>query len=370
MILLDPLKRLLDHLSAALDPQRRAAIDRRYRRTLDYEPVDRPPFIVSAPLPDDCPFRLFPHSQAFVDPQKMLFNELVHAFDTSIALCDRYADDLPLTIRANFGTVLIASMFAAPVEQVGDNPPWVRHDAGRTPPLAQISCTDPEDASRGWIPRVVETLECYCDVLEGWPDVKRQLRIVLPDLQGPFDNLELICGSDLFLQLVTEAEAVDRALAVLARAQVHVARYLSRWITDGPTGYCHQHAVGLKGNLLLRNDSCIMVSADMYRRQIAPHDEHVLREMGGGGVHCCGDFGHLVDAFLDLPSIQALDFGQSEMNDADAIYRRAAEKKIALIRVAVSADELVSGSAANRFPTGVVFICRDGYLATLPSRED
>jgi hypothetical protein len=200
-------------------------------------------------------------------------------------------------------------------------------------------------------------------VLAGWPEVERQLRIVLPDLQGPFDNLELIRGSDLFLQLVTEAEAVDRALAALARTQVHVARHLSRWITDGPVGYCHQHAVGLKGNLLLRNDSCIMVSAEMYRRQIAPHDEHVLRELGGGGVHCCGNFGHLVDAFLDLSSIQSLDFGQSEMNDVDAIYRRAAEKKIALIRVAVSKDELASGSAAEPFPTGVVFIRRSDDVA-------
>ncbi len=40
----------------------------------------------------------------------MLYNELAHAFDTSIALRDRLSDDLSLTVRANFGTVLIASM--------------------------------------------------------------------------------------------------------------------------------------------------------------------------------------------------------------------------------------------------------------------
>ena len=358
MIVLDPLKRLLDRLSATLDAGRQAVIDQRYRRTLDYEAVDRPPCIVSAPLPDDAPFRPFSCDQILTDPQKMLFNELVHAFDTSIALRDRFADDLPLTVRANFGTVLIASMFAAPVEQVDENPPWVRHDAGNTPSLAQICDTDPDDCSQGWIPRVIETLECYHDVLAAWPDVKRQLRIVLPDLQGPFDNLELIRGSGVFLQLVTEPDAVDQALATLARAQVHLARHLSRWVTDGPPGYCHQHAVRLKGNLLLRNDSCIMVSAEMYCRQIAPHDERVLRDLGGGGVHCCGDFGHLVNEFLALPSIQSLDFGQSEMNDVDAIYARAAKKKTALIRVAVSEEDLVSGKAAERFPTGVVFIRR------------
>ena len=108
----------------------------------------------------------------------------------------------------------------------------------------------------------------------------------------------------------------------------------------------------------MRNDSCIMVSAEMYCRQIAPHDERVLRDLGGGGVHCCGDFGHLVNEFLALPSIRSLDFGQSEMNDVDAIYARAVKKRTALIRVAVSEEDLVSGKAAERFPTGVVFIRR------------
>ena len=358
MLVLDPLKRVLDHLSATLDARRQAAIDERYRQTLDYEPVERPPCIVSGPLPPDSPFEPFPHALVFADPQKMLFNELVHAFDTSIALRDRIVDDLPLTVRANFGTVLIASKFSAPVEQVGDNPPWVRHDADKGLSLAEIRDTDPEDCSAGWIPRVIETLESYHEVLAAWPEVKDGLRIVLPDLQGPLDNLELIRGSDLFLQLITEPEAVDGALDTLARTQIHLARHLSNWTTDGPLGYCHQHAVRQKGHLLLRNDSCIMVSAPMYRRRIAPHDEHVLRELGGGGVHSCGNFGHLVNEFLALPSLQCLDFGQPEMNDVDTIYALAAKKKVALIRVAVSEQELASGSAARRFPTGVVLIRR------------
>ncbi len=61
-----------------------------------------------------------------------MFNELVYAFDTSIAMRDRVDDDLPLTVRANFGTVLIASMCGADVEQLGDSPPWVHQQEGRT----------------------------------------------------------------------------------------------------------------------------------------------------------------------------------------------------------------------------------------------
>lgn len=51
----------------------------------------------------------------------MLFNELVCAFDTRIAHAQEVGADLPLTVRANFGTVLVASVFGADVRQVDDN---------------------------------------------------------------------------------------------------------------------------------------------------------------------------------------------------------------------------------------------------------
>ena len=140
--MLEPLQRLLDHLSKVLDVDRQARVEERFRIALDYRAVDRPPCVVYAPLPDDAPFRPYPLGESFGDYEKMLFNELVCAFDTSIALRDRIDDDLPLTIRANFGTVLVASMFGARVEQVGDNPPWVRHDAEALS-LEQIAATDP-----------------------------------------------------------------------------------------------------------------------------------------------------------------------------------------------------------------------------------
>jgi len=57
---------------------------------------------------------------------------------------------------------------------------------------------------------------------------------------------------------------------------------------------------------------------------IAPHDERVLRELGGGGIHCCGAVGHLVDPWVELPSIRSLDLGQPKLNDLDAIYAKAA----------------------------------------------
>ncbi len=356
--MLQKLLNLLDYLSEAVDAARQTEIDRRLRWAVDGRPVDRLPLIINMTLPKDARFNPFSHRQTFTDPEHMLYNELVHAFDTSIALHDLLRDDLPLTVRANFGTVLIASMFGAPVQQCEDNPPWIRREQGREISLEAVLDQDPLDFSGGWCSRVIQTMEAYHSILCRWPELYEQIHIVLPDLQGPLDNLELIRGSELFVELAAEPEMVDAALRAVATAQIGLARHLALQVRDGPPGYCHQHAVMIKGNILIRVDSAVMISAEMYRRQVAPHDEHVLRELGGGGVHCCGRIHHLVDEFLRLPSLRSLDLGQPELNDVDAIYACAREHNVPLIRIAVSEDELLGGRLLERFPTGVVLVHR------------
>jgi hypothetical protein len=110
------------------------------------------------------------------------------------------------------------------------------------------------------------------------------------------------------------------------------------------------------GQILIRGDSSINISAEMYRDHIAAHDELVMREMGGGGIHFCGNGEHLVPAMLELPSLRCIDLGQPEMNDLDAIYTRASERKIPLIRLRVDEQDIVSGRVMDRFPTGASLV--------------
>lgn len=238
---------LLDHLEAALSPARQSTIEALHQDALCGRPVRRLPLVLQYPLPSDAAFRPFPHREIFADPAKMLFNELSHAFDTSLACRDRLTDDLPATVRANFGTVLIASMFGAPVEQFEDNPPWVVPRDDHPIALEAVLAVDPLDFSGGWIPRVIETYQFYQSTLAARPRLAQCLRIVLPDLQSPFDNLELIVGSNLFLELRARPALVSRALQVVARAQVGVARHLAKLITDSPDGFAHQHATMIRG---------------------------------------------------------------------------------------------------------------------------
>jgi hypothetical protein len=350
------LEALLEHLHGALDEDRQLEIEELHRRTLNWEQVERLPVVMSYPVCEDFPFQPYPHSAIFNDPEKMLFNELLHAFNTSVSLRRELNDDLPCTVRANFGTVIIASMFGANIQQVGENPPWVVAADSREISLEAIADQDPSDLSGGWFPRVVETYEAYRNVLSLWPEFRRTIYTVLPDLQGPFDNLELIAGSGVFAELYAEPDRVAQALETVAAAQIAAARYLTRFINDDTDGFSHQHATVIKGHILLRNDSSILMSPEMYQRQIAIHDERVMRAMRGGGVHSCGNVGTHAEAFLDLDGIGCLDLGQPELNDIDRIYALARVKRIPLVRISVPEEDLVTGKVLDRFPTGATLL--------------
>jgi hypothetical protein len=346
---------LLRRLADTVDLAREQEIASRHQAALSYEPVDRLPLVVSYPLSADDPWQPYPHSEVFDDPEKMLFNELVSAWDTHLVCRPLVGDDLPATIRANFGTVLVASAFGARAERVEDNPPWVRPFASRAE-LAAALARGPVDLTAGWLPRVVERYRFYRDVLARYPPLPQVIWLVLPDLQGPVDTLEMLCGSALYADLIVDPEFVAHALDTVAAAQITLTRQLAPLLNDGPAGFSHQHGFMIRGQILLRGDSAIMVSPRMYRRQLAPHDERVLAALGGGGIHSCGNFMHNVGAMLELPSLRCLDFGQSQLNDVDAIYAQARERRIALLRVQTTAEELRRGDIGQRFPTGVALL--------------
>ena len=94
---------LLNVLDGQLDSEKQIKAEECHQKALNWEQLEKLPLVLAFPYPEQARFRPFPHREVFDDPEKMLFNELVHAFDTSILLHSEINDDLPYTIRANFG---------------------------------------------------------------------------------------------------------------------------------------------------------------------------------------------------------------------------------------------------------------------------
>jgi hypothetical protein len=192
--------------------------------------------------------------------------------------------------------------------------------------------------------------------LADYPTLQQLIKIVLPDLQGPLDTAELLRGSDIYVDFYEHPDLTNRVLSAIATSQVGFAKHLASYLTDDTDGYSHQHATLIAGNVLIRNDSTVNVSPQMYTELVAPHDEFVLRELDGGGIHCCGKIDHNIPAFLKVPSIRSIDLGQPEMNDIDSIYAMAKTQKVFLDNILVSEEELTTGRVMQRFPTGVSLV--------------
>ena len=347
------LTELLNILEDTLDYSTQQQIIECHRRALDWEETERLPLVVAYPYPQSVTkFRPLPHREIFRSPENMLYNELIHAFDTSILLHKKIKDDLPYTIRANFGTVIIASVLGGKVEQHGDSPPWVRHFETQEEFMSIFEVKTNDIIEN----QIFETYKYYKDIISGYPNLNKCINIVFPDLQGPLDTLELLRGSNIYTDFVLNPELVDRGLSVIADEQINLAKKLEPYITPASSGYSFQHNVLIKGNILIRNDSAIMISPEMYGNQVSKYDEHVLKSMNGGGIHSCGKIDFNIPRIFELPSVKCFDFGQSYLNNIDDIYPLSLEKKIPLLRIRPTRELLLSGKIKEKFPTGVSLV--------------
>lgn len=349
----DSLRRLLDMLAARDIGTQAAGADRLHRAALEYREVERLPIVFSFEHPEETPFQPLPNGSIYRDPAAMLYNELVSAWNTHIVLTAELGDDLAPTVRPNWGTVLVASILGGKAEQSGEATPWIRRDAGRPVLLEEIADADPDISTSGWIPRVLETYAAYHEILAPYTELKDALRITLPDLQGPLDTVEQLLGADLFVDMIERPELACRAFLRAAELQVACARIFEPYVRDGPEGFTHQHGFLVKGGILIRCDSAVMISPGHYRDMVAPADALVLSAFGGGGIHSCGRIGHAVPEMLGMDPLRCFDFGQSFMNDVDYLYGAARERRIPFLRVQPGREELADGSILERFPTGV-----------------
>ncbi|MFH1008651.1 MAG: hypothetical protein V1800_14315 [Candidatus Latescibacterota bacterium] len=350
--------RLLEHIEHHLDLEHGAQVEDRYRRSLHFEPVDQPPLVI------DCaehPMGLTPYTfkEAFDDPARMFFNMLLTRVCPSI----EFGDDGPLAIRADFGTVVVASILGGQWLITEDMPPWIKA-IGRLSDIERLIEQGEPDLDRGLAPRVLDRMQFFRDRLTGYPNCSRAIQLAMPDAQGPFDTAEILCGSTMFYYLYDQPELMGKLMALVAKTMVAYARRTKTLAIDRMSpGLTCQHGYMIPGEILIRDDSIINISAEMYQRLIRPHDEQVLRELGGGSIHFCGNGQHQINALLEVESLRGLDFGEPfRMNMAD-IYLKCAARKIPITNVMILPEEVVSGKAMKMYPTGVVFTCAIKTLA-------
>ena len=102
-----------------------------------------------------------------------------------------------------------------------------------------------------------------------------------------------------------------------------------------------------KGGVMIRDDSLMNFSRDMYIDIFRPFDQKILDEFGGGSIHFCGKGDHYIDAVTEMNGVTGINMAQPEYNEFETIFRHTIDKGIMLlsldIDVARSVDRPLHG---------------------------
>jgi uroporphyrinogen-III decarboxylase len=87
----------------------------------------------------------------------------------------------------------------------------------------------------------------------------------------------------------------------------------------------------IKGQVVLRNDSAMNFSPQMYEEFIRPYDQRVFDALGGGMIHFCGRGSHYVPGMTQMKNLYAINLTQPHLNDMDVIYANTIGKNIRIV---------------------------------------
>ena len=356
------LNKLLHLIDNNIDVDHCREVDQRIIKSFSYQSVDRLPFVI---LPSsregfqyvDEPWNGFfhyPYGETFNDPCKMLTNILLDNVVPGILL----KDDSPLAVKCNYGTVILSTAFGCNWDIFEDDYPWVEPFESMDD-IKKITA-DIDDLVqtkklliKGIIPCVINALEFFNEKMHIYPKLKKHLQISLPGLQGPLNVVSEIWGSDIYYSFFKEDASTD-LLKVLLEKTANAILFLKKefekftiqrnWpFISTDMGYV------VPGEILIKNDSSVMLSPQMYEEYVMTADALVLEKGNGGGIHFCGNGEQLVDSMLKIPNMKGIDLGQPECVNIDKIYEKCKQNKVVITNLDLSNKECL-----ENFKTGVL----------------
>jgi len=317
------LDRYLSKFDSIIDFEHLKNIEQAHRDIYEFKEVDEIPFVLAdVSHASDNDWQEFPYNDAFVDPAKMLLNELRDPF-----LHHQLKDYRPVNLRCNYGTVIMPSLFGVPYRLTETSLPWADHLGSRNDIRALIDRGIP-DIKSGLGARIFETADYYCDVLAGYSNLGRAAEIYHPDFQGPFDSAHLIWGPDIFVALFDCPNLVHELLSLITKTYSEVMREWKRCNREGNEFNTHWDFY-MKGGILLRDDTPVLLSSGQYEEFVKPYDQMLLDEFTGG-IHFCGRGDHFIPSMCESRNMYTLHVAQPELNDMNSLWESVRRNNLVL----------------------------------------
>ena len=303
------------------------------KKTLNYEKVPYLPIRVNY----DSGYKMRTISEVHKSLEAMLYNELVSCV-SGIILKDY---SLPM-IRANYGVGTVPSLFGLKSKIVDGGMPWVEHLNTVEEIRDLVKCGIP-DLNNGFGAKISETHKFYRETLKKYPKCNRQIKIYHSDCQGPFDVAHLIWGSDIYMGMYDDPELFHDLMSLVTDT---IIKFLDRELeeTNGYSdGYNYHWGTLYNGKIVLRDDSSVNLSKDMYFEFIQPYNNRIAKHFESISLHFCGRADQWVKEMIQIPQINGVNFGYMEERFNDDFLRFikdvCLEQKVSIINYYMNCQE-------------------------------
>jgi hypothetical protein len=238
-----------------------------------------------------------------------------------------------LAVRPNYGTGIIPSMYGAEIfimPHETNTLPGARTLPGAMSAVRDILEKQEMDFSKAFAGKVFHFARRWAELSAPFELVRRYVHIYNPDLQGPLPLVELLWGSQLYLDIFEEEDTVRAALSFFAGV---IIEFLKKFHAICPP-FDREHSVewGLlhRGGLIIRNDAAMNISGDMYAEFVQGEDQRIISAFGGG-IHFCGKGDHYIKHVSGIAGLSTVNLSQPECNDMETIFAHTVDKGIVII---------------------------------------
>lgn len=290
----------------------------RIAKTLENKQIDRLPLIFWNPQNTSVPGNKYNMKEQFFNKERMLYSHL-----EEMANYVHNSYDAQLCIRPNFGTIFIPAMFDLDYEIREDTYPWLTsHLSKKEIQKIQLDSLLNNDMMQ----RAIEFIQYFQEILPNW------IHIYQPDTQGPFDIAHAIYGDDLFYDIYDDPDFVHCLMEVSTEMYIRVSKRLKKVIGEKKKSCYHGHALPLgiymrNGGVRISEDSATIISPEHIDEFVIPYDKKALKEFGGGFIHFCGKNEYLLEAYLKLDLVRAINFGNPDMYNFELTMKKFIESK-------------------------------------------
>jgi len=174
----------------------------------------------------------------------------------------------------------------------------------------------------------------YMEKFAPYPKIRKWVSVYHPDTQGPVDIAELVWGSGMFYEFVDQPKLVHAFLALITETYTN---YLREWLRIAPhaetvpAGYAPHWGLMHKGGIMLRDDSAMNLSGEMFEEFVKPYDQRLLEEFGGGAIHFCGHGDHFIAPMCSMTGLHGINLSQPHLNNMEKVWKNTVDKGIPML---------------------------------------